>query len=426
MTEKPSGSPERQTAIYTRGAVGESPRVTTASSRLERLARYRMSSQAYAYVAGGAGLEETVRSNRKAFEHHRIVPRMLRDVSRRDLSVELFGRRLPSPLLLAPLGALDLISREADLQVARAAAKHGVPMIFSNQAAVPMETCAAAMGTAPRWFQLYWSKSNQLVSSFLQRAEASGCEAIVVTLDTTLLGWRCRDLDLGSLPFLQGCGLGQYFSDPVFQTLIDDPGFELPAASPRLTPAAVATLAGLCRRYPGSFLANLRSGRALKAVRLFTSIYSRTDLTWENLSFLRERTRLPILLKGILSADDAKLALDHGVDGIIVSNHGGRQVDGAIASLDALPGVVKTVAGKIPVLLDSGIRSGADIVKALALGARAVCLGRPFAYGLAMAGQEGVEEVIANLLTDFELNLALAGCRQVSDLSPDNLARSPA
>src|SRR5262245_26174584 len=268
-----------------------------------------MSPEAFAYIAGGAGLEETVRANRSAFERVQIVPRVLRDVSTRDTSVELFGRRLPGPFLLAPIGVLEMAHREADLAVARAAAAKGVPMIFSNQASVPMERCAEAMGASPRWFQLYWSTSDDLVESLVRRAEACGCEAIVVTLDTTLLGWRTHDLDLAYLPFLRGKGIAQYTSDPVFRRIIaTDP--ETVDEQPRPTPAAVRTLVQLTRAYPDRFLAGLRSGHARAAVQTFVRIYSRPSLTWENLPFLREKTKLPILLKGILHPDDARRAVD--------------------------------------------------------------------------------------------------------------------
>jgi lactate 2-monooxygenase len=419
------GIPSRQSEIYVPGASGTVPRVCTETSNLENAARRRLSPRAFAYVAGGAGLERTMSANLRAFEHHRIVPRMLRNVSNRDLSIEIFGRRLRAPLLLCPIGVLDLMHPEADLAVARAAARCRVPMIFSNQACVSMETCSASMGDSPRWFQLYWSKSNELVGSFLARAEACGCEALVVTLDTPLLGWRPRDLNLGYLPFLEGRGLAQYLCDPVFQSRIDDPQPDPSAAlattRPALSLQTLTTLASLLRRYPGGLWRGLRGGRALAAVRLFIQTYSRTDLTWDDLAFLRTRTRLPIVLKGVLSPDDASLAIEHGVDGIIVSNHGGRQVDGAVASLDALPGVVQAVGDRVPVLLDSGIRSGADIFKAIALGARAVCVGRPYAYGLALAGQAGVEEVVSNLLADFELTMALSGCSRLSDIRPEAL-----
>lgn len=382
-----------------------------------------MRPEAFAYVAAGAGSEETVRENGAAFERWRIVPRMLCDVSARDTSVELFGRHLPAPLLLAPVGVLELAHREAELAVADAVRPLGLPMVLSNQASTPMERVADSLGDSPRWFQLYWSTDNELVESFVSRAEQSGCEAIVVTLDTTILGWRPRDLDLAYLPFLRGRGIAQYTSDPVFQRLLNGQPAEV-APQPRPTLAALRTLIELCRRFPDSFGRALRSGRARAAVQHFVQIYSRPSLSWEDLPFLRERTRLPIILKGILHHDDARRALDYGVDGIVVSNHGGRQVDGSIATLDALPDVVAAVGDQVPVLLDSGVRGGADILRALALGARAVLIGRPYVYALALAGANGVRELLDNYLADLDLTMGLAGCRTVGELGPELLWRS--
>jgi isopentenyl diphosphate isomerase/L-lactate dehydrogenase-like FMN-dependent dehydrogenase len=378
-----------------------------------------MSREAFAYTAGGAGSESTMRANRAAFERWRIVPRMLRDVSVRDTSVDLFGRRLPAPIVLSPIGALELMHDEADLAVARAAASLGVPMMFSNQASVPMEACAAVMGSSPRWFQLYWSRDDELVESLAHRAERCGCDAIVVTLDTTLLGWRTRDLELGHLPFLLGKGIAQYTSDPVFMRKLHEPLDGPAPARGRVTLPALRTALSRARAVPGGALRNLRTGRALAAVRRFIATYSRTSLTWDDLPFLRERTRLPIILKGVLHPDDARRAVDAGVDGVMVSNHGGRQIDGSIASLDALPAVVEAVGDRRPVLFDSGVRGGADVVRALALGARAVGIGRPYAYGLALAGEEGVREVLGNIIAELELTMALAGCATVADIGRD-------
>ena len=393
---------------------------------LERAAERAMSPQAFAYVAAGAGNESTKRANEESFGRWRIVPRMLRDVSRRDISTEIFGRRIPAPLLLSPVGVLEMAHREADAAVARAAAAEGVPMIFSNQASVPMETCADAMGDAPRWFQLYWSTSDELVESLVSRAEACGCYAIVVTLDTTILGWRTRDLAMAYLPFLRGKGIAQYTSDPVFQRLIENDAGGRSTPTPRPNLAALGTLIQVLRNYPDRFWPALRSGRARRAVERFVEIYSRPSLTWEDLPFLRERTKLPIVLKGILHPDDARRAIDAGMDGILVSNHGGRQVDGAIATIEALPGVVEAVDGRVPVLLDSGVRGGADMFKAVALGATAVSIGRPYLWGLAVAGEAGVREVIRNLIADFDLTMGLAGCRSVSEIGPESLVPAPA
>ena len=387
-----------------------------------------MSAEAFAYVAGGAGRERTMRDNRDAFDRLRIVPRVLRDVSARDSAITLFGQSLPSPLLLAPIGVLEMAHRDADLAVARAAAAEGVPMIFSSQASVPMEECAAAMGAAPRWFQLYWSRSDDLVRSFVRRAEACGCSAIVLTLDTTLLGWRPRDLDLGYLPFLHGKGIAQYSSDPVFRACLQGvggqgagrtSGEDAPAA--RLTVSSLRALASMVARYPGRLGEKLRSGEPRAAVQRFVATYSRPSLTWENLSILRDLTRLPILLKGVLHPDDAREAIARGMDGIIVSNHGGRQVDGAIATMDALPAMVDAVQDRVPVLLDSGVRTGADVFKALASGATAVCLGRPWVYGLALGGEAGVRAVIANIRAELDLTMGLAGAAAISAIGRSSL-----
>ena len=412
--------PDRQREIYLGGTVGQQSIVPVDAEALMRQAQKKMSREAFAYVAGGAGQEATMSANRRAFESWKIVPRMLRDVSERDTSVTLFGQTILSPLLLAPIGVLEMAHSHADVAVARAAAETGIPFIFSNQASFPMEVCADVMGQSPRWFQLYWSKSDELVASLVSRAESSGCQAIVVTLDTTLLGWRIRDLDLAYLPFLRGKGIAQYVTDPVFQRLMRTSPLAEDSSTRRVNLSAVRTLWQIAHSYPGSFLQNLRSEDALRAIRLFVNIYSRPSLTWDNLAFLREHTRLPIVLKGILHADDAQKALDFGVDGLVVSNHGGRQVDGAIGSLEALPGVVAAAQDK-PVLLDSGIRGGADVFKALALGAKAVCLGRPYVYGLALAGRAGVASVIRNLTADFDLTMGLAGCRTIAEINKDAL-----
>ncbi|HEU5491704.1 MAG TPA: lactate 2-monooxygenase [Gaiellaceae bacterium] len=415
---------ERQFEVYVGGARGVYPRVPVSIERLERAARSAMSAEGYAYVAGGASTEETMRENRAAFERWRIVPRMLRDVSTRETAVEVLGTPLPSPFVLCPIGVLEMAHRDADVAVARAAAAEGVPFVFSNQASRPMEETARAMGDAPRWFQLYWSTSNELVESLVSRAERCGCSAIVLTLDTTMLGWRIRDLDLAYLPFLRGKGIAQYTSDPVFlEALQETLRQEAPPAG-RVTLAAIGTLLAQAGAFPGPRLANVRSGLARAAVRRFVETYSRPSLSWDDLAFLRERTRLPILLKGILHPADALAAVEHGMDGIVVSNHGGRQVDGAIATMDALPAIVDAVAGRVPVVLDSGIRSGADVFRALALGASAVGLGRPYVWGLAVGGDQGVREVIRNLRADFDLTMGLSGVPSVRDIGRENITRA--
>jgi isopentenyl diphosphate isomerase/L-lactate dehydrogenase-like FMN-dependent dehydrogenase len=387
-----------------------------------------MSAKAWAYVAGGAGDGGTMRANRTALERWAIVPRMLRDVSERSLETELFGQRLPAPVLFSPVGAGALAYPDADIHIGRAAAQLGIPYIFSSQGSASMEDTAAAMDEvtpgAPRWYQLYWSTDEDLVDSFLQRAEKSGVAAIVVTLDTTMLGWRPQDLNLGSLPFAQGLGINQYTSDERFISIVRDRiAAALPREKPAITVGAVKSLISMARHAPGSAVRNLVSPVPRESVQTFLEIYSRPSLNWTDIAGLRDRTSLPIVLKGILHPDDALQAVDHGVDGILVSNHGGRQVDGAISSIDALVDVAKAVDGRSKVLLDSGIRGGADVFKALALGADAVCVGRPHMYGLALDGADGARDVVANIIAELDLTLGLSGHISTADLTPAALKK---
>ncbi len=408
--------PDRQQAVYLAGVGGGRPTLPTDANALEERAREAMSPEAFAYIAGGAGSGRTMAANRSDFDRWRIVPRMLRDVEERDTGVELFGRRLSSPFVLSPIGVLEMVHKRADLAVAAAAREAQVPVTFSNQASRPMEDCARELGDGMRMFQLYWSTSNDLVESLVSRAEACGCAAIVVTLDTTILGWRTHDLDLGYLPFLRGKGIAQYTSDPVFTRLLDE---DAAADSPQPRPSlgALRTLYQLVRAYPKRF----DPRRARAAVQTFIRIYSRPSLTWEDLPFLRERTKLPIVLKGILHPDDARRAVDEGMDGVWVSNHGGRQVDGATSTIAALPKIAEAVGGRVPIVMDSGVRTGADAFKALALGATAVGIGRPHCYALAIAGERGVREVLHNFQADFDLTMGLAGCRSVGEIGPETL-----
>jgi isopentenyl diphosphate isomerase/L-lactate dehydrogenase-like FMN-dependent dehydrogenase len=379
---------QRQLEIYQAGLEGRRPEQALAVEELEEQARRVLRAEAYTYVAGGAGGEDTVRANREAFGRWRIVPRFLRDVSRRDLSVEFLGRRWPGPVLLAPIGVQSMLHADAELAVARAARSLNVPLILSTVSSTPMEAVAEALGDTPRWFQLYWPRDPELAVSLVTRAERAGYSALVITLDTYLLGWRERDLQLAWLPFLHAQGLANYLSDPVFRAALPVP----PEQDPRA------------------------------AVMHFLKVVSNPALTWPDLAFLRRHTKLPILLKGILHPDDARQVVDQGATGVIVSNHGGRQLDGAIAALDALPGIAKAVAGQCSVLLDSGIRRGADVFKAFALGAQAVLLGRPYCYGLAIGGESGVRIVLQNLFADIELTLGLAGCASFAEVGPGNLA----
>ncbi|WP_127818429.1 alpha-hydroxy-acid oxidizing protein [Microbacterium sp. CPCC 204701] len=418
-----------QSEIYRAGISGTRPRIPVDADVLEATARRALRAEAFAYIAGGAGAERTVAANRVAFGRWQVWPRPLRDVSQRDLSIDLLGVRRPTPLVLAPLGVMELAHADGDLAAARAAASVGVPYTLSNQASVPMEQIADAAPTAPRLFQLYWSASDELNASLLRRAEASGCEAIVVTLDTHLLGWRTRDLDLAYLPFTRGLGIAQYTSDPVFQQLVRERvrgEANGQAAAVRVTPKAIRAGVSIARK--GSVLTgtrsvrdNLRSPLPRAAVETFLEVFSTPALTWDDLRKAREWTTLPILLKGIVHPDDAERALDAGMDGVWISNHGGRQIDQSVPTLDVLPAIADRVAGRVPIVFDSGVRQGSDVFIALALGATAVALGRPYAYGLGIAGEAGVREVVRNVLAELDITLGLAGHTSIHALGRDAL-----
>lgn len=418
----------RQNDIYTAGIHRRKPRVPTDFAELERRARRAMSERAWAYVGGGAGEGRTMAANRSALDRWAIVPRVLRDVSQRSLEVELFGQRLPAPILFAPVGAGSLVMSDADVHIGQAAAELGVPYIFSNQGSASMERVAREMEGvtpgAPRWFQLYWSVDDDLVDSLLARAEKMGAAAIVVTLDTTMLGWRPQDLNLGSLPFARGEGIAQYTSDRRFTEIVAErAAAAADSEKPEVSLGAIATLFSIARNTPGKLLRNLMVAEPRVGVQTFLDIYSRPSLNWTDVEGLRARTSLPILLKGVLHPDDARRAVDAGVDGIVVSNHGGRQIDGSISSLDALDAIAPVVDGRIKVLIDSGIYTGADVFKALALGADAACIGRPHMYGLALAGADGARDAVANIIAELDLTLGLSGYTSVADVDRDALQR---
>jgi lactate 2-monooxygenase len=378
--------------IYLRGVAGQRPELPMTAEGLEAAAQRVLPAEAFGYVAGGASTERTVAANREAFARWRIVPRMLRGVTERDLSTTVLGTPMTAPVLTAPIGALGLVHPDADLAVARAAAELGLVSVLSTVSSATLEDVAAATGDASRWFQLYWPRDPALAESLVGRAEAAGYQAIVVTVDTWSLSWRPRDLQLGHLPFLHAKHITNYLSDPVFRARLEAPPEE--------------------------------SAQAMQqAVRTWMELFGNPTLGWSDLSLLREWTQLPILIKGICHPDDARAALEHGADGMVVSNHGGRQVDGARAALDCLPDVVAAVDGRAPVLLDSGIRCGADVLIALALGAHAVLLGRPWVYGLGLAGRSGVEHVLRAVLGDLDLMLALAGYSRPAELSAHSIVR---
>ncbi|TCN22687.1 alpha-hydroxy-acid oxidizing protein [Mesobacillus foraminis] len=348
----------------------------------EEKAKEILAAGPFGYVNGAAGAGDTMKANEDAFKRYRIRPRICRDTTKRSMEISLFGNKYPVPILFAPIGVNSIVHCEAEVPAAKAAASLGMPYILSNVSTVPMEKIAEVMGDSPRWFQLYPPKDRELTKSFLKRAETAGFSAIVVTIDSTLLGWREQDLRNAFLPFLTGQGMGNYFSDPVFLSILDQrPEEDLKAA---------------CQKA-------LAEG-------------NNTCFSWKDLEYITQQTELPVLLKGVTHPDDALLAAEHGAAGIVVSNHGGRQLDGAIATLEALPSVCEAIEHKIPVLLDSGIRRGADVLKALALGASAVLVGRPYIYGLAVAGEAGVKAVAENLIAETELQMAICGRKSIEEI----------
>jgi isopentenyl diphosphate isomerase/L-lactate dehydrogenase-like FMN-dependent dehydrogenase len=376
-----------QNDVYLKGLFGEQPTQPFDWRAVQSAAERVMSPGAVGYVGGGAGAEDTMRANREAFDRWRIQPRMLRGIpAERDLTTTLLGTTIPAPVLLGPVGVLSIVHADAERAVARAAATLGLPMVLSTAASTTMEDIQDELAGSPGWYQLYWPKDQDVAASLVSRAEKAGYEALVVTVDTWQLGWRPRDLDTAYLPFLQGEGIANYTSDPAFRAGL--------AKTPEEDPDA--------------------------AVLHFLGMFNHPALTWTDLEWLRSRTTLPIVLKGLQHPDDVRRAADAGVQGVVCSNHGGRQVDGAVGSLDVLPALVEA-AGELPVLFDSGVRTGADAVKALALGAAAVLLARPWVYGLGLAGQAGVEHVLRSFLADLDLQLGLSGHGSLADLSPASL-----
>ena len=376
-----------QLEIYLQGLSGVLPSLPMSFAELEAKAQAAMSPSMWSYVAGGSGDERTQRVNVTAFENWGLMPRMFVGAAERDLSVEFLGLSLPSPAMMAPVGVIALCAQDGhgDLATARAAARTGVPMIASTMSADPMEDVAAELGDTPGFFQLYTPKDRDVAASFVHRAEAAGFKGIVVTLDTWIPGWRPRDLSTSNFPFLRGHCLANYTTDPVFR----DSLAQLPEENPQ---AAI-----------------------MQWIQIFGN-----PLTWDDLPWLRSLTTLPILLKGICHPDDARRAKDGGVDAIYCSNHGGRQANGGIPAIDCLPGVVEAADG-MPVLFDSGIRSGVDIVKAIALGASAVAIGRPYTYGLALGGEDGIVHVLRCLLAEADLLMAVDGYPSIADLTPEAL-----
>lgn len=371
-----------QNEIYGAGLQGVRPKWPVDFKTLEARATAAMSPDLLSYVQGGCGDEFTQRRNAEAFHDWGVVPRMLVDASKRDLSIELFGLKLPTPLFMSPIGVIGMCAQDGhgDIATAVAAQRTGVPVMASTLANDPIEAVGAALGDGVGFFQLYTPKDRELAESLIRRAETAGFKALVVTLDTWVTGWRPRDLNDANFPQLRGHVLQNYFTDPRFLALLGKPVAEDPAT----------------------------------AIRTWGGLFGKT-LTWEDLPWLRSVTKLPIVLKGVCHPDDARRAVDLGMDGVFCSNHGGRQANGGIAAIDLLEDVV-AASGDTPVLFDSGVRSGSDAAKALAMGARAVGIGRPYAYGLSVGGVDGVVHVLKCILAELDLLMAVDGFPTIAAL----------
>ena len=371
-----------QNEIYFAGIDGRLPKLPVNFAALEKLAHEAMAPSVMSYIAGGCGDEHTQKFNVTAFEHWGIIPRILAGGGVRDLSIDLFGMKLRTPIFMCPIGVIGICPADGhgDMATARAAAQTGVPMVASTLSEDPMELVAGELGSTPGLFQLYTPNDRELAESLVRRAEAAGFKAIVITLDTWILGWRPRDLNHANFPQLRGYCLANYFSDPRFRAMLE----KSPEEDPR---AAV-----------------------MQWIKVFSG-----PMPWADLPWLRSLTKLPLILKGICHPDDARRAIDGGVDGIYCSNHGGRQANCGVAAIDMLPGVVEA-ADKTPVLFDSGVRSGTDVVKALALGAAAVGIGRPYAYGLALDGADGIVHVLRCILAEADLLMAADGYPTLAQL----------
>jgi lactate 2-monooxygenase len=379
-----------QNEIYNAGLRGILPTFPVDFATLEKRAHEALGPSLTNYVAGGCGDEHTQDQNAAAFHHWGMVPRMMVDCTTRDLSIELFGHHYPTPLFMAPIGLNGEASqdRHGDMAAARASAMTGVPFCASTLANDPLEDVKAACGDTPAWFQLYTPRNKELATSLIRRAEDAGYKALVVTLDTWVTGWRPRDLNASNFPQLRGKVLQNYFTDPVFRSLLAKPPEEDPAA----------------------------------AIFTWAATFGQV-LTWDDMAWFKSVTKLPIVLKGICHPDDARRAVDSGADAVYCSNHGGRQANGGIATIDLLEDVVKA-AGDTPVLFDSGVRSGTDAVKALAMGARAVGVGRPYTYGLALGGAEGAAWVLRSILAEADLLMAVNGYPTLADVRTAGVRRT--
>lgn len=382
--------------VYQHGLNDKRPPISFNPLDWESLAKERLSAESFGYVWGSAGTRETDDNNRAAFKKWAIVPSRLVKSDFPNLKTTLFGEEYDYPVAIAPVGVLRIFHRDGEEAVASAAEADNVTYILSTASSTSIEDAAKANGNGSRWYQLYWppNEQNDITISLLNRAKAANYKVLVVTLDTYILGWRPSDLSNGYNPFLRKDNIGVEigFSDPVFR-----------------------------KKFKEKHGKEIEEDMGTAASDWAHTIFPGMSHGWEDLDFLRKHWDGPIVLKGIQTVQDAKLAVQHGMQGIIVSNHGGRQQDGGVGSLDVLPEIVDAVGQDIEVLFDSGVRCGADVIKALALGAKMVLVGRPYVYGLAISGKEGVRHVMRSILGDLDLNLHLSGIKSVS---PEHLNRS--
>ncbi|KAJ5655482.1 FMN dependent dehydrogenase [Penicillium longicatenatum] len=380
----PSKPHTYENEVYANGLQNIKPPISFNPLDWETAAKEILPAESFGYAWGSAGVRETDDNNRAAFRKWTIVPSRLVKADFPNLKTTLFGQEYKYPIAIAPVGVQRIFHRDGEIATAAAASKENVPYILSSASSTSIEDIANVDSTSTRWFQLYWpsNEHNDITRSLLQRAKQSGCSVLVVTLDTYILGWRPSDLKNAFNPFLHPDNIGVElgFSDPVFR-----------------------------RQFRERHGKDVEDDMGTAAAEWTRTIFPGTSHSWEDLAFLKENWDGPIVLKGIQTVRDAEQAVEAGVQGIVVSNHGGRQQDGGIGSLDVLPEIVDAVGDRLEVIFDSGVRTGADIARALALGAKMVLIGRPYVYGLAIAGEAGVSHVLRSLCGDLELTLHLAG-----------------
>ncbi|GKZ64815.1 hypothetical protein CBS63078_3893 [Aspergillus niger] len=379
---------------------GQTVPFNTDPRKLEEEAHKKLSQGGWFYASSNAGMSNTHLANRQAFFRHRIIPNQLVDTNLRDTTTEIFGHKVSAPIGFAPIGINKIYHPSAELAVAKVAGELNLPYCLSTAGSTPIEKVGEANGQGPRFFQLYMPHDDELTLSLLNRAWNSGFDALILTTDTWQLGWRHDDVANSNYAFYRGIGADLGLTDPVFQKRCREAGID-----PEKDVVAASA----------KWIDSVWHGRAW---------------SWEKIPWLIEQWKKisggrPFVIKGIQSVADAKKCVEYGVDGIVVSNHAGRQVDGAIASLDALENIANAVGDQIYIMFDSGVRGGSDVAKALALGARFVFVGRLWIWGLSIMGEEGVRHVMKSLLADFDILMAVGGYNSVKDFDKSILESYP-